>query len=166
MNGLVSSPAPLPDPIEAVVVADGWFPPIAVAAIRESIRLGGGSLTNPMLVAAIEGGMLHAFRELAAWRTARVLAGAEALQDVTTETLNGRNRAVLLWERIVRYFAAAELFSENRDISATDKGLDQAGEKESSADEFRRNALAAVADLRSIGVPAGQEVARNRVELI
>lgn len=166
MNGLVSSPAPLPDPEDAAVAADGWFPPVALASVRERIRIGGAALTSPMLVAAIEGGMLHAFRELAGWRTARVLTGATELAGVTGDQLNGRNRAVVLWERIVRYFAAAELFAENRDISATDQGLDRALEKESSADEFRRNALAAVADLRSIGTPDGEGVARNRVDLI
>jgi len=163
MNGLVSSPAPLPDPANAVVVADGWFPPIALADVRDKIRIAGASISNPMLVEAIEGGMLHAFRELADWRTLRVLSGALVLERVTTDTLNGRNRAVVLWERIVRYFAAAELFGENREISATDKGLDRALEKENSADEYRRNALAAVADLRSIG---GEDVPRNRVDLI
>lgn len=166
MTGLISSPAPLPDPEGAEVVADGWFPTVAVAEIRDRLRLGGGSITNLMLVEAIEGGMLHAFRELADWRTARVLAGATGLAQVTSDTLNGRNRAVVLWERVVRYFAAADIFAENRDISATDQGLDRSAEKESSADEFRRNALAAVADLRSIGVPPEQEVTRNRVELI
>lgn len=166
MNGLVSSPAPLPDPAQAMVAADGWFPPIAVADVRDRIRLGGGSITHPMLVEAIEGGMLHALRELAAWRSARATEGAASLAEVTALQLNGRNRAVVLWERVVRYFAAAELFAENRDISATDTGLDRAEEKERSADEFRRNALAAVADLRSIGLPEGEEVARNRVELI
>jgi hypothetical protein len=166
MNGLVSSPAPLPDPAGASVEADGWFPAITVASVRDRVRLGSGALTHEMLLEAIEGAMLHAFRELAVWRSARASEGKAALDQVTTLQVNGRNRAVVLWERIVRYFAAAELFAENRDISATDRGLDRAEEKESSADEFRRNALAAVADLRSLGVPAGEEVARNRVDLI
>lgn len=166
MNGLVASPAPLPDPEDASVVADGWFPPVSVASVRGAVRLGGGSISHAMLVAAIEGGMLHAFRELADWRSARAGEGAAALADVTDLQINGRNLAVVLWERVVRFFAAAELFAENRDISATDSGLDRAMEKENSADEYRRNALAAVADLRSIGAAEGQAVARNRIELI
>lgn len=166
MNGLISSPAPLPDPAGASIAADGWFPPIAVASIRDRVRLGSGAVTHELLVEAIEGGMLHALRELSDWRSARAAEGHGALDQVTTLQLNGRNRAVVLWERIVRYFAAAELFSENRDVSATDRGLDRGQEKENAADEFRRNALAAVADLRSLAVPAGEEVARNRVDLI
>lgn len=164
MTGLISSPTPLPDPIGATVTADGWFPPIAVSAVRDRIRIGGASIAHDVLVEAIEGGMLHALRELSEWRSARASAGAGGLAQVTDRQFAGRNLAVVLWERAVRYFAAAELFAGNRDISATDQGADRGEEKENVADEHRRNALAAIADLRSIG--ADQEVARNRVELI
>jgi hypothetical protein len=125
--------------------------------------LGGGTITTIRLTSAIEGGMLHAFRELAEWRTAKAAAGIAALADVTTETLNGSNVAVKLWERVVTYFAAAELYAADRDVSATDQGLDRAAEKDTAADEARRVALAAVADLRSIGA---EKVGRNRVRLI
>lgn len=164
MTGLISSPSAQPDPNGAVVVADGWFPPVALDAVRKRLRLGAGAITSEMLTEAIEGGMLHAFRELSDWRSARAASGAATLADVTDQTVNGRNLGVVLWERVVRYFAAADLFAENRDISATDHGLDRAAEKESSADEFRRNALAAVADLRSLG--AEVEMPRNRVSLL
>lgn len=163
MSGLISSPVPAPDPAGAQVVADGWFPAIGVAAIRDAVPLGGHVVTNARLVMAIEGGMLHAFRELADWRTARVLEGAAALADVTSDTINGQNRAVRLWTRIVYYFAAAELAGEHPDIAATDQGIDRAAERAVAGDEFRRLALAAVADLLSIG---GPPVQRNRVELL
>jgi len=163
MTGLISSPVPPPDPFAAEVVADGWFPPIALEAVRGAVRLGEGTVTSGRLVAAIEGGMLHAFRELVTWRTARVLEGASTLADVTPDQVNGENLAVMLWTRVVRYFAAAELLGTHRDVSATDTGLDRAEEKDTTANEMRRLALAAVADLRSIG---GEPVARNRVELI
>lgn len=163
MTGLVSVPASPVDPSGAAVVADGWFPPVTLASVRGSVRLGEGVVTTPRLTAAIEGAMLHAFRELADWRTARVLSGALNLAGTTTETLNGKNRAAVLWERIVRYFAAAELYEQHRDVSATDQGLDRAQEKSDTADEMRRLALAAVADLLSVG---GDPVARNTVDLI
>lgn len=163
MTGLISSPVPAPDPDEAQVVADGWFPPIALADVRDRLRLGEGVVPTARLTEAIEGGMVHAFRELAEWRAARVLEGAAALENVTAATLNGRNYAVLLWERVVRYFAGADLAADYRDVTATDQGLDRAAEKDLTSDELRRRALAAVADLRSIG---GDPVARNRVELI
>ncbi|MGW8201898.1 head completion/stabilization protein [Sphingomonas bisphenolicum] len=163
MTGLISSPVPAPEPIETMVDADGWFPPIALTDVRDRLRLGEGAVTTARLTEAIEGGMVHAFRELVDWRTARVLAGALILEDVTDQELNGRNFAVLLWERIVRYFAGADLAADYRDVTATDQGLDRSAEKDLTGDELRRRALAAVADLRSIG---GDPVARNRVELI
>ena len=163
MTGLISSPLPAPEPIDAMVGADGWFPPIALNDVRDRLRLGEGAVTTARLTEAIEGGMVHAFRELFDWRTARVLAGAVILEEVTDQELNGRNYAVLLWERIVRYFAGADLAADYRDVTATDQGLDRSAEKDLTSDELRRRALAAVADLRSVG---GDPVARNRVELI
>ena len=163
MTGLVSSPVPIPEPEEATVAADDWFPAVTLSDVRDRLRLGEGAVTTARLTEAIEGGMLHAFRELADWRTARVLAGAAKLEDVTVLTLNGKNHAVTLWERIVRYFAGADLAADYRDVSATDQGLDRAAEKDLTSDELRRRALAAVADLLSIG---GDPVARNRVELM
>lgn len=164
MTGLVAYPGPNADPADAQVVADGWFPPVRLSAVRNVVRLGEGTVPSPRLISAIEGGMLHAFRELANWRSEREAAGATALEQVTAHMLGDRNMAVLLWERVVTYFAAAELQGQYRDISATDDGLDRAAEKASTADDSRRLALAAVADLRSIG--AVTPVARNRVELV
>lgn len=163
MSGLISSPVPAPDPDAAEVVADGWFPPVKLADVRDRLRLGEGVVTTARLTEAIEGGMVHAFRELAEWRAARASEGAAELADVTADQLNGRNYAVLLWERVVRYFAGADLAADYRDVTATDQGLDRAAEKDLTSDELRRRALAAVADLRSVG---GEPVARNRVELI
>lgn len=163
MTGLISFPAQNPDQDGAQVVADGWFPPIALSRVRDVLRLGDGVVTTARITDAIESGMLHAFRELADWRSQRAALGLTALDQTTTLTLNARNRAVVLWERVVCHFAGAQLYDQHRDISATDDGLDRAAEKDISADTQRRLALAAVADLRSIG---GDPVARNRVELI
>lgn len=163
MNGLISLPAAPADPAATEVAADGWFPAINLSDIRDTLRLGEGVVTTPRLVAAIEGGMLHAFRELADWRSQRAGEGADTLSDIPAPRINGRNVAVVLWERIVRYFAGAELASQHRDISATASGLDRAQEQDETADELRRLALAAIADLRSIG---GESVDRNRIELI
>jgi hypothetical protein len=162
-TGVIAVAAAPLDPDGAHVVADGWFPSVQLATVRGSVRLGDGTISTERLTMAIEGAMLHAFRELAAWRTAKATAGVAQLEDVTAETLNGANMAVKLWERIVTYFAAADLYAAYRDISATDQGLDRALEKDTSADEARRVALGAVADLRSIGA---EPVGRNRVRLI
>jgi len=166
MTGLTSTPARAPEPDDAQVVTDGWFPPVKLADVRDRLRLG-EVVTTERLTEAIENAMVLAQRELAAWRTARILEGKADLAAVTIETLNNRNYAVLLWERIVRCFAGAEILAEYRDVSATDQGMDRAAEKDAIGEEYRRRALAAVADLRSVGLPEGEEpVQRNRVELI
>lgn len=158
------APPPNVDPADAAVQADGWFPAVPLAGIRDTIRLGEGVVPTPRLTAAIEGGILSALRELAEWRSARVLEGAEVLADVTEEEVAGLNKAVLLWQRAVRYFAAAELADQHRDVTATDDGLDRADEKSETADDYRRLAYAAIADLLSIG--ADEPEPRNRVSLL
>lgn len=152
------------DPADAEVAADGWFPAVPLAGIRDTIRLGEGVVPTPRLTAAIEGAILSALRALAEWRSARALEGHASLQAVTDDEVAGKNKAVLLWERAVRYYAAAELADQHRDVTATDDGLDRADEKSETADDYRRLAYAAVADLLSIG--ADEPEPRNRVSLV
>lgn len=162
MTGLVS-PAPNADPAEAKVEADGWYPEITLADVRKRYRLGEGVTTTERLSHAIEGAMVSAMRELENWRAAREAAGAAELKDVTEFRLNNRNYAELLWERIVGNLAAAELSDLHRDVSATNDGLDRAEERGMTADDYRRNAISAINDLRSIG---GEPVPRMKVSLI
>ena len=163
MAGLVA-PAPNADPAGAEIAADGWFPPVKLEDIRAEIRAGNSTITTERLTAAIEGAMLTGLRELARWRAARIGEGAANLAQVTADQLNGKNRAELLWQRIVRYYAAAELVDGHRDISATEEGLQRSEEQLETADSYRRSAHDAVADLRSIGADA--PAPRQRVTLL
>ncbi|WCT76284.1 head completion/stabilization protein [Novosphingobium humi] len=163
MSSFTPTPMAPPDDPDAQVVADGWFPPVRLEEVREGLNIGGGAITQLQLTLAIEGGMLTAMRQLAAWRSARALAGAASLADVTTDTLNEKNRATLLWTRAVGYYAAADIAAGNRDLASSDTGLARASEKAALADEYRREGHAAIADLLSISGPA---VARNRVEML
>lgn len=162
MTGLVAPP-PSADPVDASVSADGWFPPVSLANIRDTIRLGEGTVPTPRLIAAMEGAILSGLRALSAWRSARATEGAANLASVTDLEINGRNQAELIWERVVRYYTAAELADQHRDITATDDGLDRAEEKDRTADDYRRLAYDAVADLASIG---GEVVSRGKVSLV
>lgn len=163
MTGLVAPP-PAADPVSASVEADGWYPPVSLQSVRDVIRLGEGVVTTARLRAALEGAIFSAMRPLTAWKLEQVASGRTMLSDLTDEQLAGRNLAELLWDRAVRYYAAAELADLHRDVSATDQGLDRAAEKTQTADDYRRLAYAAIADLQSIGLPA--PVARNRVALV
>ena len=162
-GGLVAPP-PSQDGETKELAADGWFPPVKLADLRTGIRMGGGVVSTDRLVDAMEGAILSAIRDLTEWRAVQLARGIMSLSDVPAIAINGTSSALMLWDRIVRYYTAAELADGHRDISATDDGLDRAEEKSDSADMYRRLAYHAVADLRSIGADA--PVARNLVALI
>jgi hypothetical protein len=168
MTGLTAPPDNF-NPAGIDVAADAWFPPISTAQVRAAIRIGEGAVTDGRLIQAIEGGILSGLRAMADWRTARVLEGAGELADVTSEMLNGKNRAVMIWHRIVTFFAAAELADMHIDVSATDESIDRNDEKREVAATYRTKAHDAVADLRAIGAAddaAKTAAQRQRVELI
>jgi hypothetical protein len=168
MTGLTAPPDNF-DPEGIDVAADGWFPPVSTAQVRAAIRLGEGAVTDARLIQAIEGGILSGLRALAVWRTARVLEGAAGLATVTEEEINGKNLAELIWQRVVTFFAAAELADMHIDVTATDESIDRNAEKRDVAGIYRTKAHDAVADLRAIGASDAAAVTaaqRQRVELI
>lgn len=164
MSGFISSPATPVDPDDASVVMDGWFPDILVADIRAKVRMGEGIVSHERLLGAIEGAALTALRMLSDWRSAIATTGIAKLEDIEDISIGGKTRPVIIWERIIRYYTAAEIADLYRDISATVEGRDRADEENISADDYRRLAHNAVTDLLSIG--AETPVQRNMVELI
>lgn len=168
MSGLIAPPDGV-DPENAEVAADGWFPAIKLADIRDTIRLGEGAIPTPRLKAAIEGAILSCLRALHVWRSGHAAAGIASLAlvknaDGVIEQLGETPKTVMLWERAVRYHTGAELADQHRDIAATDEGMDRAEEKAAIGDDYRRLAYAAIADLLSIG--AAEPEPRNRVSLV
>lgn len=169
MTNLVSTP---PDPVTpeaTTLVIDGWFPAVDVAAIRDTLRIGEGIVTAERMIAAVEGAVLTALQALSLWRTAHATAGIASLEDIADIAIGGRSRPVVLWDRIIRYYTGAELADNHRDITATSDGRNRADEENLTADEYRRQAHNAVADLLSIGVAGDEDhlpVARNVVDLI
>jgi hypothetical protein len=165
VSDLISTPPAPASPLGSKVEADGWFPAIDCNDLRDALRLADTNVTQARLVAAIKGAMLHAFRQLAAWRTAHAAAGVADLASVPDDiAIDGEPRTVELWTRIVRYYTAAELADGHRDIVAADQQSQRSEEKRLSADDYRRMAHHAVADLTSIG--ADTPVQRNHVELL
>lgn len=165
MSDLISTPPAPASPIDSEIAIDAWFPPIDVNELRDSVRLGENMVTHPRLVAAIEGAILTALRNLAEWRTAHATAGVASLDTVPdTVSIGNTPRTVILWRRIIRHYTAAQLADEYRDLVAADQQVQRAEEQRSLADHHRRMAHHAVADLLSIG--ADTPVQRNGVELI
>jgi len=151
-----------------VIEADGWFPGIDTDHVRKAIRLGEGSVTAERLAEAVIAGMLSGLRSMSAWRSAHAAAGIAALEQVSDLMLAGEQITLVLWRRIVTFYAAAELVDGHTDVSATDDALDREEDKANQADRYRRKAYEAVADLRAIGLPAGAPAphGRNRVALL
>lgn len=165
MTGLIASPAPPPTPPGALIEADGWFPAINLSQMRAALRLGDGAVTDARLTQAVEGGIIAALRDLADWRLTFAGQGLPDLAAVAPlARVNGRSMAVILWERAVQFLAAAELADLHRDLSATNDGRDRAEQQDLLADDYRRLAMNALADLKSIG--AVLPFARNQVALV
>lgn len=166
MAGLTAPPDNAPPPAGQLVQADGWFPGIDTASIRAKVRI--GDATEARLEEAVTAGILAGLRELSTWRSMHAAAGVADLGGVTDSQVAGQNLAVLLWNRVVMFYAAAELVDGHSDISATDDALDREDEKRLTADHYRRKAYEAVADLLTIGAPedAPVDLGRNRVDLL
>ncbi len=171
MTNFVATPSDPETPDNAMVEVDGWFPAISLSSIRATVRIGEGVVTHARLVAAVEGAIITALRALAAWRSAHASAGVASLETLPDIAMAGSTRPVILWQRIIRYYAAAEIADNHRDITATDEGQIRASEENMSADEYRRQAHNAVADLISIRPAHDDDFdpvdgQRNRVVLI
>lgn len=174
MSDLISTPPSPASPVNSKVAVDGWFPDIDVTALRATVRLGENIVPHDRLVAAVEGAIITALRNLANWRAVHASAGIASLADVVDTVdvggvlqpvfINDKPRPTVLWERIVRHYTAASIADEYRDLVATDQQVLRSDEERITGDQHRRMAHNAVADLQSIGAAA--PVLRNSVELI
>lgn len=171
MSGLISTP-PLPaSPEGAIVAADGWWPDVDVESLREGLRIGGSLIPHDRLVLAIEGAIASGLRETARWRAEQAAAGRLALAAIDVDaatgqprTINGQPRTLVLWKRVVRFFAMAELADTHPDIAATNAAEVRDAAVRTTADDFRRMAAHAVRDLCAID--AALPSTRTAVELI
>lgn len=165
MSDLIFTPPSPASPADSMVTVDGWFPDVDVNDLREKVRMGENIVPHDRLVAAIEGAILTALRNLAAWRAGHAGAGIANLAAVPdTVEINGEPRTVILWQRIIRHYTAAQIADDYRDLVATDQQIQRGEEQVITGDQHRRYGHNAVADLQSIGADAA--VLRNSVEII
>lgn len=151
MNGIVSVPASSQPCTEdescaALVHADGFFPEIDLHAVRATMRIG-ETVTDARLREAVIAAMTTAMRDLAEWRTARILEGIDRADQAPAVHLDGESVISHRWRRAIYNYACAELMETHRDVSATGAGTDRAEAKASSADDYRRDGLHAVRDI-------------------
>ena len=142
--------APVPSaPAAGVIENDGWFPDIALADMRDAMRLD-GTVTDARLVQAVVDAILQVNRELADWQGKHAAAGVPALVDVPATRINRESRLLAQYRRAVYSTAKADLIERYRDYDTT---ASSASDKKSMEwlDEApgaqRRNAQWAIADM-------------------
>lgn len=141
---------------EGTIANDGFWPDVDLTDLRASTRLTGNVTTERLRASAIEA-MLDVNAQLATYKAIRIGQGWERAADVG-ETIAGASALVHRYLRAVASTVQADIAEKYRDWDNTRAG-DYRGQGESdAADDFRRNARWAVADI--LGRP------RNVVELL
>jgi hypothetical protein len=141
---------------EGIIANDGFWPDVDLAALRASTRLTGNVTAERLRASAIEA-MLDVNTQLARYRAARIGEGWDSAADVG-ETIAGASALVHRYLRAVASTVQADITEKYRDWDNTRAGDYRAQGEVDSADDFRRNARWAVADI--LGRP------RNVVELL
>lgn len=135
---------------------DGFWPDIDLAWLRATTRLTGNVTAERLRTNAIEA-VLDVNQQLASWKTQQVAAGYSSAADIGP-VLAGHSATVHRYFRAVASTVQADIAERYRDWDNTRAG-DYRGQGENeSADDFRRNARWAVADI--LGKP------RNIVDLL
>jgi hypothetical protein len=152
-NGGTVSPLPTN---EGVIANDGFWPDVDLAMLRAATRLTGNVTRERLRASAIEA-MLDVNAQLATFKAVRIGEGWESAADLG-ETIAGASALVHRYLRAIASTVQADVAEKYRDWDNTRAG-DYRGQGEAeSADDFRRNARWAVADI--LGRP------RNVVELL
>lgn len=133
-----------------VLVNDGWFPNLSLAAIRDVTRMD-GTVTPARLRDVTRYAVSSVNRQLHAFKAKHVEGGAANLAAVDPAEIDGQNRLVMLYERAVASLVKAELIERYRDLDVTDSGQRRAAEMDPAAGESRRNSSWAVRDI--LGLP-------------
>lgn len=146
----VARPATDPTPAETDIGNDGFFPDIAPATLRETLRVT-EAVTPARWREALCGAILSVGRDLEAWQAEQVALGFDTMADVPAPELDGQSRLLFLYIRAVSCLARAEVTERLRDFDLTPSGKRDLGRSTSdepcSVDDWRRDARYAVRDI-------------------
>ena len=138
-----------PAPTPGIVENDGWFPDIALADMRDAMRLD-GTVTDARLVQAVVDAILQVNRELGAWQALQANSGIAALADVPATRINRESRLLAQYRRAVYSTAKADLIERYRDYDTTATSVSDKKSMEwldEAPGAQRRNAQWAIADI-------------------
>ena len=150
-------PAELP-PALAQITAGAFWPPVNLVDVRAAVRID-HTVTHERLHYAATAAVVYVNQQLAAFQAAMLQKGIAALVQISPQAqINGITVAEHHYRRAVYSYTKAELLETYADYDATGKSADRAEAKQEQADDYRREAHGAIADL--LGRP------RTTVELI
>lgn len=132
-------PAPTP---EGKVTADGWWPDVDLAQLRDIARLTQTKIPAARVREAVQVAILDIIDELSAWRADH--AAYADLAAVPAMQIDGESALVIRWRRAVTACVAADLGERLVGQSSTAAGHDRAAELLTEADLHRRNVVHAV----------------------
>lgn len=132
-----------PEPIEN----NGFWPAVDPAHFRAAERIL-TTVTVERVEHALRAAMADINRQLRGWQADRQAAGAATIDDVTPPSWQAPGVYPLLYRRAVYATAHASLLERYREVSATNAGDERGEAKADAADDYRRDARWAVAELQ------------------
>lgn len=130
----------------APIENNGFWPAIDPDDFRLQHRID-TTITQARVDTALRIAMASLNRQLADWQSQQVEAGHASVDAVPLETWQLSGHHALLYLRAVYAEAHAQLLEHYRDVSATGEGDERGDAKADAADDYRRDARWAAAEL-------------------
>ena len=134
-----------PDAPSAISNSVFW-PDIDPADFADTNRVD-SSITAPRVEDALRVAMADVNRQLKDWQAAQEENGAETIDDVSPPSWSTADHYTLLYTRAIYATARASLYERYLDHSATNSGDEKGEAKNIAADDYRRDARWAIAEL-------------------
>ncbi|MFA5495181.1 MAG: head completion/stabilization protein [Porticoccaceae bacterium] len=145
MSLIAYGTAPTQDAPEAID-NNGFWPAVDPADFRQTHRID-TSIAPPRVSHALALAIADINRQLADWQTAQQAAGASTADDIPSLYWANPGYYLLLYRQAVYATAHALLMERYRDHSATGVGDERGQAKDFAADDYRRDARWAVAEI-------------------
>nr|WP_300306873.1 head completion/stabilization protein [Halomonas sp.] len=138
------NPEPAPS---APLDNNGFWPQVEPDDFRKAERLI-DTVPNERIEYALRVAMADINRQLRTWQAEQQGQGAATINDVTPPNWQSPGIYPLLYRRAVYATAHASLLERYREISATREGDERGEAKDLAADDYRRDARWAVAEIQ------------------
>lgn len=148
-NGISFATAPKTEqqPEHSEIVLDSFFPCIDLNKMRQAMRIDNTVTSARLYEVALEA-VIHVNRQLYLTKERALSVGYETLaQTNTKQQINSEMLPEIRYRHAVYNYAKANLSEIYADYDATGKTSSRTESKQQNADDYRREAHAAVADI-------------------